>query len=57
MGGGWGLSGKGGGVTKYALPVIKQPRDAKHSTGNRANNMVVTMGGARWGPESLGKPS
>lgn len=32
------------------------PGDVKRSTGNRVNNTVITLSGARWGPDLSGGP-
>ena len=42
------------GIKKYKLPVIKSHRDAKYSIENIVDNIVMTMYGVRWVPDSLG---
>ena len=45
-----GLSEKDKGIKKYKLVVIVQNShgDANYSTGNIANNIVITIYGTRW---------
>ena len=47
----WRLGEKGEGIE-----LQNSYGDVKYSTGNRANNVIIIVYGARWVPDILGEP-